>query len=318
MHKFKAVLIGLLCLGIVTGCSTNTNPGNVVYTTKATIQLAVGTINDTAGILSANSGGGGAPGVYLDAIGTFRNQLGNSAFGTGGVTGTSSGQSALAPVVGEGPCNFTTGAGCNVGAPALYGAGAALYAYGQFPGYNGVNAAAPAWAAPGTASGFLWDFDAFDLFPKGPDGTNYTLTDTVVINGQPQTYSASATLDNPSRLLAAGTAVYAANGATGGGTFTFGAPPANVTEQVAVVLSSTIGNGVLAMAEAVAPGTSAVLPANTLVTGHVYTCFVIDADFPWVEAGVVNAPAVGTPTPVIVGNNGNADLSVSNTFPCTG
>jgi len=317
MHKVKAALIGLLCLGIVNGCTTNTNPGNVLFTTKATVQLAVGTLNDTVGFLSAQSGGLGNPGVYLDAIGTMRNQLGNSAFGTGGATGTSSGQSAIAPVVGEGPCNFTTGANCNVGNPGAFGAAAGLYSYGQYPGFNGLEAAPPAWAAPGSGTGVLWDLVGFDLFPKGPDGTKYTLTDTVVVNGQAQTYAASATLDNPSRLLAAGTASYAANGVTGGGTFTFGAPPANVTEQVAVVLTGFQG-GTVAMAEAVAPGTSAVLPAGTLTHGTVYLCFVIDTDFPWVEAGAVNAPAIGTPTPTIVGTNGNADMSVGAPFGCTG
>ncbi len=51
------------------------------------------------------------------------------------------------------------------------------------------------------------------------------------------------------------------------------------------------------------------LPPNTLTIGA-YTCFVIAADFPWVEAGVVNSPAVGVQSPVIVGANGNADMSV--------
>jgi hypothetical protein len=313
MRKLLAGLVGLLCLAAV-GCTTNTNIAPVTFSTQATMQLAVGTINDSAGVFSAQSGGSGTPNTYLNVIGTFRNQLGNSAFGTGGATGTGPGSAALSPVLGEGPCNFRTGAGCNVG--GQFGVG--LFAYGQQPGVNGLATAAPAWLAPNTATGVLWDLDGFDLFPLGAGGTQYTLVDSLIINGSTKTYSAAATLKNPPTVLGVGTLAYAANGATGGGTFTFGAPGAGVTEQVAVVLSGGVTSGVLTMAEAVSPGTTAVLPAGTLTPGTAYTCFVVDADFPWVEAGVVNAPTVGTPTPTIVGANGNADLSVSNTFTCTG
>ena len=221
----------------------------------------------------------------------------------------------MSPVLGEGPCNFTTGANCNVGGQL----GVGLFSYGQQAGVNGLVASAPAWAAPGSASGVLWDLDGFNLFPLGAGGTQYTLVDSVIVNGSAKTYTAAATLKNPPTVLAVSTLAYAANGTTGGGTFTFGAPPAGVTEQVAVVLTGGVGtSGVLTMAEAVSPATTAVLPAGTLTPGTPYTCFVMAADFPWVEAGAVNAPTVGTPTPVIVGANGNADLSVSATTTCTG
>jgi hypothetical protein len=322
MHKLKAALVGLLCLGAVSACTTNTNPGDVKFTTVATLQLAVGTLNDTSGALrSQTSGSALGPGVFLDAIATFRNQLGNSAFllpGTAELTPTA-----------DGPCDFTTGAGCNIGQNS---ASHALFSYGQQPGENGFIAAAPAWAAPGSGTGFLQDVILDDLPPLGAGGTSYSLTDKVIVNGQQQSYSAAATLNlAPTILAAAGNAVYAPAAGTGGGTFTFAAYPALATEQVVVVLDSVPPDAnVLAMAEVCTvgcpnTGLTAVLPPGTLDTNpltlpHVYTCLVIAADFPWVEAGATNAPAVGIANPTIVGALGNADLSAGATYtgaPCT-
>jgi len=333
MHKLKAALVGLLCLGVVTGCSTNTNPGNVVFTTQATLQLAVGTLNDPSGTLATQVGALPAGPVSLNAIATFRNQLGNSAFGAAGATGTFPGQAALTPIPTDPACNFTTGAGCNIGSPA--GVGWALFGYGQStsllpfplpPGFapNGMLAGAPAWAAPGSPTGMLVDLTCgacpgWNFFPIGAGGTQYSLVDMVTVNGQVQKYSANATLNAaPTVLTQPALATYAPAVGTGGGTFTFGPMPANATEQVVVVLSSPVGfAGVVAMAEVCTAavgcpntGSTAVLPPNTLTPGA-YTCFVMAADFPWVEAGMVNAPRVGTATPVIVGALGNADMSVS-------
>src|SRR5215469_9093018 len=153
MHKFKAAaLVGLLCLWAVVGCSTNTNPGSVKFTTVATLQLAVGEINDTAGILESleDTGPPGGPQTFLDAIMTFRNQNGNSAY-------LKPGQAQLTP--GSGSCNFVTGAGCNAGGQFTGG----LFAYGQNPGFNGTVAAAPAWAAPGSSTGYMVDLNTFAL-----------------------------------------------------------------------------------------------------------------------------------------------------------
>jgi len=306
MYKFRAALVGLLCLAVISGCSTNTSPGNVVFTTQATLQLAVGSINDTAGVLESLESGG-APGVasqWLDAIVTFRNQNGTSAF-------LHPGQAQLTP--GSGACNFTTGVGCN--AAGQFGVG--LFGYGQNPGFNGTTAQAPAWGAPNSPTGYLFDVNLGTFPPLGAAGTQYSLQDQVVVNGQVQTYSAASTLHNPIAILAAGSGAYAATAGTGGGTFNFGACVAGATEQVAVFLTAPPPfAGVASMAEAVCPAVSAVIPAGTLAAGT-YQCFVVEADFPWVEAGMKNSPAVAPPNPVIVGANGNADLSSSNFAPCT-
>jgi hypothetical protein len=200
-----------------------------------------------------------------------------------------------------------------------------LFVYGQGAGFNSLRAAAPAWAAPGSDTGYLIDVNGGGNPGDLPNpalgeslagGTAYSLTDSVVVNGQTQTYSAAATLAAVPLVLGTGSAAYVPTATTGGGTFNFGAYPASATEQVAVVLDSAPPGNVLAMVKVNSPTTSGVLPAGTLAAG-VYTCFVIATDFPWVEAGAVTAPAIGVQTPVIVGANGNADMSVSATFGCT-
>ncbi|MBV8172016.1 MAG: hypothetical protein JO219_08810 [Candidatus Eremiobacteraeota bacterium] len=308
MHKIKAAaLVGLLCLGAVVGCSTNTNPGTVNSTTVATLQLAVGSINDTADVLESQATGNppGAAATFLDAIVTFRNQNGASAF-------IHPGFAELSPAA-VGTCNFNTGAGCNAAGP--FGSG--LFAYGQNPGYNGTTTAPPAFGPLGSDTGYLLDMQLLDLPPLGAPGTAYTLKDQVVSNGAVQTYSAGATLDTPITILGtSGPGSYAPTAGTGGGTYTFGACPAGATEQVAVFLSAGPPGSVLAMAEGVCPATTAVVPPSTLAAGA-YVCFVMAADFPWVEAGPKQNPAVGPPNPTIVGANGNADLSASGTTACT-
>jgi len=317
MHKFKAAaLVGLLCLWAVVGCSTNTNPGKVNSTTVATMQLAVGEINDTTGVLEslADTGPPAGAQTFLDAIVTFRNQNGNSAFIHPGIA-------QLTP--GSGTCNFVTAAGCN--AAGQFGSG--LFAYGQNPGFNGTVAAAPAWGAPGSGTGYLFDLNTFTLPALGAPGTAYSIKDQVVVNSATQTFNAGATLNNPITSLGTGGAgSYAPTAGTGGGTYTFGACPAGATEQVAVFLDNAPGfdpgvtsPSVLAMAEAACPATTAVVPAGTIIGTPpiAMVCFVVAADFPWVEAGAKTSPAVAPPNPVIVGANGNADLSSSGTTACT-
>jgi len=316
MHKIRAALVGLLCLVAVGGCTTNNTIANTNFTTQVTMELAVGTLNDSAGVLRTRIFGAARPaGTLLNAIAVFRNQFGNSAF-------SNPGTAELTPTA-DGPCNATTGVGCNIG---QNGGNRALYSYGQKPGVNGLKAAAPAWAAPGSGTGFLQDVILHDLPPLGAGGTAYTLTDSVLINSAQQLYSASATLNAvPTVLTAPANATYAPAVGTGGGTVTFGPYPAGATEQVVVFFSSAAAtSSVVAMAEICTSGcpntgVTATLPPLTLAPGA-YTCVVIAADFPWVEAGVVNSPAVGVPNPVIVGANGNADMSVGGQYsgaPCT-
>src|ERR1700693_3101632 len=78
MRKFGAALIALFGVGVMAGCTTNNTVGNPVFSTKARLQLAVGTLNDSAGTLTS------VPGTYMNAVSTFRNQQGVSAYITPG------------------------------------------------------------------------------------------------------------------------------------------------------------------------------------------------------------------------------------------
>jgi hypothetical protein len=320
MHKLKAALVGLLCLVAITGCTTNTNPGDVKFTTVATMQLAMGTINDSAGVLERRAGAAITPGTYLDVIATFRNQFGNSAYIVPGAATLT---------------QLLTGAG-NAGS---------IFGYGQGAGTNGLIAQGPAWASPLSDTGYLKDVLAGGLpaLPVAVAPINFTLSTTVSVNGTPTLYSAPATLMTKVPMAAAGNAVSWVPGAvgSGGGTLTISAPVATATEQVAVIIGPgtpacpglpcplpfipaaifpTDRGTVVAEFEvtgattviAVPAGTLAVTPAGSGEGPIPYSVFVVDADFPWVEAGLVSSPAVGTPTPVITnGVNGQADLSAS-------
>ena len=79
MRKISAGLIALVGVGVIAGCTTNNTVGNPKFTTNAKLQLAVGTLNDAFGTLTSVSG------VYLNAVSTFRNQFGQSAFINPGV-----------------------------------------------------------------------------------------------------------------------------------------------------------------------------------------------------------------------------------------
>ena len=63
----------MLCLVAIAGCTTNKSIANVTTNTSAKLQIAVGTINDSADTL-------GIGGTTLNVVTTFRNQFGNSAY----------------------------------------------------------------------------------------------------------------------------------------------------------------------------------------------------------------------------------------------
>lgn len=297
MHKLKAALVGLLCLVAVSGCTTNTNPGDVKNTTVAVLQLAVGTLNDTAGVLESGANRGAlAPGPYLNAVSTFRNQLGNSAF-------ISPGTATLVPGAGAG----------NIGS---------LFSYGQAPGANGTVAQGPAFAAPNTGTGYLIDnllgvAGHHMLPPLGGAGTVYTLSTDVSVSGQIQHYSASATLASVALMAAPAACAYAADG-LGGGTLTCPAAPAGVEQVMMVLFGANIASGIQGVVEVKAGTTSTVVADGTFPPGAA-TAFMINADYPFVEAGPVTSPAVGTSTPVITNGAANpqADMSVGNYFGVT-
>jgi hypothetical protein len=304
MHKLKAALVGLLCLVAISGCTTNTNPGDVKFTTVATLQLAVGTINDTASVLEDGACRANTlpachvapPGHYLNAVSTFRNQAGNSAF-------INPGTATLIP--GNGPSNIGT-----------------LFSYGQSPGVNGTVAQGPAFAAPGTGTGYMLDITLgvaghrqLPPIPGGP--TTYTLSTDVPVNGGLQHFSASATLASGALLALVANPAYVADG-LGGGTLTCVAAPAGVEQAMMVLNGATITSGILGVVECPAGATVTVVPDGTFPTGAA-SAFMIDADYPFVEAGPVNAPAVGTATPLITNGAASpqADMVVGGYFPIT-
>jgi hypothetical protein len=310
MRKLSAGLIALVGVGVMAGCTTNKTVGNPQFTTHAKLQLAVGTLNDTFGTLTSVGG------TYLNAVATFRNQFGASAYINPGI-------STL----------------------ALPGGGSAttcgLFSYGQNPAamlapFNNINGPgpmgndAPAFGAPpafnpanangiGYALGYLLFFTAGDannaacsqyILPPAPTLGAYTLSTNVATNGRTIPYSATATLGGGPVILPAEATPSYVPGApgNGGGTFTV-VQPAGVTESLITVVD--VNFAVVASVETT--NTSAVVPAGTLPPGN-YTAFVIGADYPLVESA---PPNNASPTPPIVGAGGTADITVSNLLSFT-
>src|SRR5215472_9041097 len=76
MPNFIGRVAALLCVVAIAGCSTNRSIANIT-TPKASLEVAVGTINDNFDTL-------GIGGVTLNVVTSFRNALGNSAYQTPG------------------------------------------------------------------------------------------------------------------------------------------------------------------------------------------------------------------------------------------
>ena len=279
MQRLRIGLLALIILGAAWGCGTQTSPGDII-TGQVFPEMAVGTLNDSAGTISALNLGPG-PGTYANVVTSFRNNLGASAFQNPG----------------NGYLHFPS-------APQLLVGG--LFSYGQGPFGNGVVGQPPAYVPASTVGGYATGF-IFTGLPPTP-GT-YSWSAIVIVNGQNQPYGATATLAGSPLVLGAEAApVYASGGASGGGTFTV-AVPANVTETI-VVVSSAAGQ----VATAMTKSTTAVLPPGTLTLGTAYNAFAIGADYPFVEAG---PPASIVQTPKLTGAGGTADLTVSGSTAFT-
>src|ERR1700736_1722318 len=98
MHtSSRAAAAALLTMAVLAGCSTNHNPGDTQFATQATMELAVGTLNDSSGSFSKYETGTATGGTYLNVVTSFRNQFGNSAFTNPG-SATLSGPSGPVPV----------------------------------------------------------------------------------------------------------------------------------------------------------------------------------------------------------------------------
>ena len=274
MQRLRIGLLALIILGAAWGCGTQTSPGDII-TGQVFPEMAVGTLNDSAGTISLLATGASAPGTYANVVTSFRNNLGASAFQNPG----------------NGYLHFPS-------APQLLVGG--LFSYGQAPFVNGVVGQPPAYVPASTVGGYATGF-IFTGQPPTP-GT-YSWSAIVVVNGQNQPYGATATLpSSPLVLGVEAVPVYASGGASGGGTFTV-AVPANVTETI-VVVSSASGQ----VATAMTKSTTAVLPPGTLTPGTSYTAFAIGADYPFVEAG---PPAGAAQKPTLTGAGGTSDLTAS-------
>ncbi len=281
----------VLCiLALFAGCTTSNNVGNPQFTTNPVLTMSVGTINDPSGALTPG-------GTSLNIVAAFRNQTGTSAFSDPGT-------------------ETLNGPG---GATALP---AGIFAYGFAPGSPAGQP--PAYTPPnGTGFGYSLGFLPLGL-PPTPG--NYSITAAVHVNGAVATYhSNTATLPAAPTVLPndAGGA-YAANG-SGGGTFTFAALPAGVTESVVYIMCNGASSGpdcaagpgfTVASAEVVAGGTlAAVIPNGTLTSGSSYTAVVVGADYPLVEAG---PPANKQAAPTLTGAAGSSDLTVASPIAITG
>ena len=283
MLRLRAGALALVLLGAV-GCTTQTSPGDII-TGKVFLQMAVGTLNDSAGTISSlvPPSGGAGPGTFLNVVTSFRNNLGASAFQSPG----------------NGFVHVPGGGSIQIGGsltPCHQ-----LFSYGQGPGCNGVVGMPPAYVPASQVGGYATGF----IYTGAPatSGT-YSVSTVVVVNNQNQPYGATATLPASPVVLANEAApVYTSGGASGGGTFAV-TVPAGVTETVVVVFDSA-GNQV---ATTMTKGASAVLPAGTLAPGPGYSAFAIGADYPFVESG---PPASAATTPTLPGAGGTADLTVS-------
>ena len=307
MRTLGAGIIGLLCLVAIAGCTTNKSIANIT-TPKATLQLAVGTINDSADTL-------GIGGTTLNVVTTFRNILGNSAYQNPG-SYTLSGPGGV--IVAANPANP-----CDE-----------LFSYGDFPGCEGdalgeaILGEPPQYLPPNPNGGYSLGF-----IQTGAPATagGYTISTTVPVNGQNVKYTATATLPASPLVLpnATGVVGFTSDG-IGGGTFTIGNPlrPRSharvrprgvvnpVTEYLIVVSNSSVG-----MVASIETQTTTATIAGTGSSGNCSpipcgpnTAYVIEADYPLVESG---PPANKQAAPPIVGTNGTADISVSPTFGLT-
>ncbi len=294
MQKLRAGVLGLLILAAAVGCGTQLSPGNIV-TGQAYLQLAVGTLNDSAGTLSTIETGPGA-GTYLNAVTSFRNNLGASAFISPG--------SAYLHVPGA----------ASVALGGLYSYGQPTFFNSSVPACmapNGVIGLPPAYvpansAGCGYSTGFL-----YTASPATPGA--YAITTVVTNNGQNQPYGASAKLPAVPFVLPAYGSVptYASNPGTGGGLLTV-APPAGVTETLIVICSAAC-NGTNEVATVLTHSGTAVVAKGTLAAGA-YEAFAVGADYPMFESG---PPASAATQPTLTGAAGTADLTVSGSGAIT-
>lgn len=238
---------------LLSACSTVNTTSTIPVTTtpsNATLQLAVGTLNNSSGLL-------GTPGTYLNAVTTFRNSTGTAAY-------------------------FHPGSAVLNG-PGLTNAGLGeLFAYGQPAGSNGTLGEPPAFAPQNLVGGYS---TGYILTGAAPTAGTYTVSTTVHTNGKTLNFSASATLPNAAPVLPLEPLPTWTTDGKGGGTFTM-TNPAGVTESLIFVQA---GNGAyVASVELKSPATSVNVPDGTLGVGVTYYVFCLGADYPMIESAPPN------------------------------
>ncbi|HEY9180801.1 MAG TPA: hypothetical protein VIO32_08775 [Candidatus Baltobacteraceae bacterium] len=283
MFKYMRTVSAIAAAGLLASCGsgsglfTNTNIAPVTTSnTNATMELAVGVLNDSFGLL-------GNAGTYLNAVTSFRNPTGTSAFfhpGTAMLTGPN-------------------GLSLKLGS---------LWAYGQAAGVNGTLGEPPAFSPQNLVGGYS---TGYIITGAAPTPGQYTVSTSVSYTPSggattTQTFSASATLPaSPTVLPPMPLPAWTTDG-KGGGTFTMTNPP-GVTESLIFIQAQ---NGAyVASLELKSPATSVTVPDGTLSAGTTYYVFDLGADYPMIE----NAPPNSSvPNPTLTGSNGTADVSTSN------
>lgn len=301
----------LACLVAVAGCTTNKSIANIT-TSKATLEMAVGTINDSADTL-------GIGGTTLNVVTSFRNVLGNSAYeNPGNYSLTGPGGSIVAP---------SGGTSCDTGFSTDQ-----LFSYGLAPGCVAIPGASsvvlnvwgmpPTYTPPDAVGGYSLGF-----IPTGAAATagSYTVSTAVPVNGGMPTYSATASLPASPVVLpnATGVTGFVSDG-KGGGTFTIGNPSRphgahtkgvinTISEYLIIAVNPFTGT----LATVETTNTTATITGTgdcSSSTGGIpiscgsFSAFVIGADYPMVEDG---PPANLSPAPSLVGPKGEDDITIS-------
>lgn len=272
MKRFGAIAILSVLLSACSTFGTNTTVPVTTTSSGATLQLAVGTLNDTSGLL-------GTPGTFLNAVTTFRNSTGTAAYYHPG-TATLSGPA------------FATPATLNE-----------LFAYGQPAGTNGTLGEPPAFGPQNLVGGYS---TGYILTGGAPTAGSYTAATTVQTNGKTLNFSASATLPNSPLVLPGEPLPTWVTDGKGGGTFTM-TNPTGVTESLIFVQAQ---NGrYVSSVELKSPSTSVNVPDGTLTVGTTYYVFCLGADYPMIESAPPNNHAA---RPALAGAGGTADLTASS------
>lgn len=254
MHGARFSIFALATVLAASGCSTfgtQSTTAPITTNTRATLELAVGTLNDAFGLLNT-------PGTYLNLMTSFRNFTGTSAFREPG----------NATLTGPGGLDLSLGQ---------------LWSYGQAAGDNGTLGEPPAFSPENDIGGYSTGY-ILTLAPYTA-GT-YTVSTTVAFNSGSRTFTASATMPSTPTVLPDEPLPSWVTDGNGGGTFTM-TNPSGVTESL--IFIQAFNGAYVADVELKSPATSVSVPDGTLTVGTTYYVFCIGADFPFIESAPPNS-----------------------------